>query len=219
MIKQKKKLIFWDWNGTLLDDVHICINIINLMLQKRSLPLIDLQEYRDAFTFPVKEYYEKLGFDFEAESFDISANEFIDLYSKHLYNADLHENVYETLEYFKDMGFEQYILSAMEHNMLNDIIRSKGIESFFNEIAGIKDIYANSKLYIVNKLMDKLNVNSGNIVFVGDTLHDYEIADYFGFHSVLLTHGHQSKERLDSSGAIIRDDFSNFREVIISIFE
>jgi len=55
--------IFWDWNGTLLDDVEECIEIINVSLVKRSLSPIDRKEYLEKFTFPIKKYYENIGFD------------------------------------------------------------------------------------------------------------------------------------------------------------
>jgi hypothetical protein len=58
------KNIIWDWNGTLLNDITICIKSMNILLKERTLPLISEDKYRDIFTFPVRNYYEQLGFDF-----------------------------------------------------------------------------------------------------------------------------------------------------------
>lgn len=63
------KHVIWDWNGTLLDDVQIAINSMNSLLRKRELPTLNNKTYRNIFTFPVKEYYSKLGFDFKVDSF------------------------------------------------------------------------------------------------------------------------------------------------------
>ena len=52
--------IIWDWNGTLLDDLEICIRSMNRMLRERKMPPIDKQLYKNIFTFPVREYYEKI---------------------------------------------------------------------------------------------------------------------------------------------------------------
>lgn len=50
--------IVWDWNGTLLRDVGICIETANEMLAERGLaPLQCVEDYRRVFTFPVIEYY------------------------------------------------------------------------------------------------------------------------------------------------------------------
>jgi len=53
---KRYKHIIWDWNGTLLDDVNIVVNVMNSLLERRSLPLIDIEKYKDIFTFPVKKY-------------------------------------------------------------------------------------------------------------------------------------------------------------------
>ena len=63
----RKNIVFWDWNGTLLDDVDVCIEAMNRLLERRGMDLISIERYRDIFDFPVKNYYEKLGFDFDNE--------------------------------------------------------------------------------------------------------------------------------------------------------
>ena len=43
-----KKMVIWDWNGTILDDIQICFDIANTMRSARSMPPIpDLVSYRD----------------------------------------------------------------------------------------------------------------------------------------------------------------------------
>lgn len=46
------KHIIWDWNGTLFDDVDICVDNINWLLKKYNLPEITKEKYREIFTFP-----------------------------------------------------------------------------------------------------------------------------------------------------------------------
>jgi phosphoglycolate phosphatase len=33
----KYKHIIWDWNGTLIDDAWLCVDIMNKILEKRNL--------------------------------------------------------------------------------------------------------------------------------------------------------------------------------------
>ena len=58
--------IIWDWNGTLLNDMELCVHTINEMLQKRNLHELSVDEYKEVFSFPVKDYYQKIGFDYGA---------------------------------------------------------------------------------------------------------------------------------------------------------
>ena len=72
------KNIIFDWNGTLIDDTQLSLEIENDLFLERGLRQIDLREYRDCFCFPVIHYYEKIGFDFKNNSFE-------DTISKHKY--------------------------------------------------------------------------------------------------------------------------------------
>ncbi len=61
--------IIWDWNGTLLNDLDLCISAINVLLGKRELPLLNRQTYKAVFSFPVKDYYKAVGFRFFQRKF------------------------------------------------------------------------------------------------------------------------------------------------------
>ena len=76
------KLIIWDWNGTLLNDINACIDSMNYLLKKRNINTIDYSRYRDIFTFPVQNYYKELGFNFALEPFSKLAGEYIKYYRK-----------------------------------------------------------------------------------------------------------------------------------------
>ena len=83
------KHIIWDWNGTLLDDTWLCVEGINQALIKRKLAPISEAKYREVFTFPVKDYYMKLGFDFDKEPFEIAGDEFVSYYGENFHKTKL----------------------------------------------------------------------------------------------------------------------------------
>jgi phosphoglycolate phosphatase len=60
--------IVWDWNGTLLDDLDYSIGVMNTLLARRALPLLDRARYHALFDFPVRDYYYRLGFDQASDS-------------------------------------------------------------------------------------------------------------------------------------------------------
>ncbi|MFC1616592.1 HAD family hydrolase [Candidatus Margulisiibacteriota bacterium] len=94
----KIKAIIWDWNGTLLDDLNCCIQIMNMMLQKRNLPKITIADYQDHFSFPVINYYLKLGFNFQKENFNEVSHEFIALYNSQAHTCTLQPDSIETIK-------------------------------------------------------------------------------------------------------------------------
>jgi phosphoglycolate phosphatase len=191
-----KKAIIWDWNGTLLNDTDICVDCMNQVLEKRGLELLDKQRYREIFTFPVKDYYTEAGIDLNKEAFEIPAMEFIKLYHKSLHSADLFPCVKDVLKSFKNRGYYQAVLSAMEHESLEASLKEKGVFIYFDIITGINDHYAHSKLEIGKELMNSIHFKRGEMLLIGDSLHDLEVADELGIECVLVANGHQSYERL-----------------------
>jgi hypothetical protein len=78
----KYSLIIWDFNGTILDDLELSLNSINIVLKRRNLPIIkDKAAYRTKFGFPIENYYRSLGMDFEKEPYKIPADEWVKLYN------------------------------------------------------------------------------------------------------------------------------------------
>ena len=65
----KPNLVLWDWNGTLLDDVALCVDALNRLLRIYHYPQqYSLAQYREIFGFPIEDYYIRAGFDFSKNS-------------------------------------------------------------------------------------------------------------------------------------------------------
>lgn len=192
--------IIWDWNGTLLNDVDICIKVINELLVSRNHKPLHKNSYREIFTFPVKDYYASAGFDFSKEPFDRIAIEFIDKYHENLSSTALFPDVQEVLELFRKNGYRQYMLSAMEHKSLVRSVKEKGIFNYFEDISGIHDHFAKSKIDMSKDFIKKLALDKNRCCFIGDSIHDYEVAVELGISCLLVANGHQSYERLVHTG-------------------
>ena len=85
-MKKNNFSIIWDWNGTIVNDAFVFIKIMNGFLKERGLPLISLEDYKNFFVFPVKDYYKSLGFNFSKESFDSLTLSFIKQYMERDYD-------------------------------------------------------------------------------------------------------------------------------------
>ena len=207
--------IIWDWNGTLLDDAWLCVEVMNGMLKARNLPLITIEKYRNVFSFPVKDYYLMLGFDFDAEPFEVVGMEFMDLYNIRQKECSLHDEVLENLTRVRSMGYRQSILSAREENELRQEIMYMQVTEFFDHICGLDDHYAHGKTDVGAKLLKEIGSPLEKILFIGDTLHDAEVADELGIECILIPNGHQSFERIKESGKRIINSLKELSEVIL----
>jgi len=197
--------VIWDWNGTLLNDAELAVETINSMLVRRNLPQLSVDRYKQVFTFPVKEYYRKIGFDFEAEPFEVPALEFIERYNEQVKGCCLHQDSTTVLNYFQSLGIRQFILSAMQQNTLDECLNHYQINHFFDHVSGLDNHYAASKIENGHRLIAELKLDTRELVLIGDTIHDYEVAAELGCQCILIANGHQSREILEGTDAWVID--------------
>lgn len=195
-MNKKYKHIIWDWNGTLLNDVDFCRRIINRILVDNSLPELSLEKYRQIFTFPVQNYYEAAGLDFSKTSFEVLGKDFIDEYEEKKRSCSLFENVVDVLSLIHKKGIGQSVLSAYLHDNLVNILNHYNLSKYFDNVIGLDNIYAGSKTHLGLTLVEQLNLPKDEILFIGDTLHDAEVAEAMGVNCILIASGHQVKEKL-----------------------
>jgi len=48
-----KTHIIWDWNGTLLNDVALCIRLLGDLLRHQGKPPVSREKYLEIFGFPI----------------------------------------------------------------------------------------------------------------------------------------------------------------------
>ena len=162
------KYVIWDWNGTLIDDAWLFVELMNDELRLRNLPQINVEDYRRCFTFPVKKYYELLGFDFSKENFKEVGYNFIQKFKKRKFEADLFSDSIHVLELTKNLNIKQSIVSAQEHHLLNETIKHYQIDHYFESILGIEHYYADNKLKIAQTIRKNIPYDNHEILIVGD---------------------------------------------------
>jgi phosphoglycolate phosphatase len=79
---------------------------------------------------------------------------------------------------------------------------------------GLDNIYAGSKEHLGIELRKKLSYNEDEILFVGDTLHDADVAKAMNVKCILISKGHQSQKKLLENGNVLLSDISELKNII-----
>jgi phosphoglycolate phosphatase len=212
----KYKHIIWDWNGTLLDDAWLCVQILNSMLTKRQMKTTTLEQYQADFDFPVYNYYLKLGFDFAKEEYDAVAQEYIFSYQSQYQKCSLRNGISDFIKQLKKAGLPQSVLSASQQSSLEKAVEYYKLRELFENVCGLDDYYAHGKVDAGKKLLKNLSFSGQQLLLIGDTTHDYEVACELGADCLLLPAGHQSKERLIATGAKVCDRLDDAAKYLYS---
>jgi phosphoglycolate phosphatase len=190
------KLLIWDWNGTIIDDTNLCIAIENELLCERGMQKITKDWYLAHFSFPVRDYYLKMGYTFRAESFETVSGAFMERYRARFGACILRRGVTDVLNEAKQRGIAQTLLSVTRQDDLVSQAQAFGVAGFFSEMLGQDDSLCISKIDRAGTYMDRLGIRPKDALFIGDTDHDVEAANAVGCPCALLCGGHQSREVL-----------------------
>ena len=202
------RYVVWDWNGTLLDDLDCVLGVTNELLDEFSLPrLAAVADYHAVFRFPVSAYYADLGFDTSpGGNFEAASQRYIELYIAAARACRLHRGATETLARLHDAGVGQLVISASEQGNLRAQLAPFGLDAWIDQALGLSDIYAASKQAVAQRWLDGAGLDPSDVLFVGDSEHDFEIADALGARCVLFSGGHHARTHLESLGVPVIDD-------------
>ena len=192
------KTVIWDFNGTIIDDVQLCMDIENRMLERRGMfHEYGREEYRKLFCFPVINYYYKIGYTFENETYEDISVEFNDMYDAGFHTCGLVEGFLEKIKEAREKGYQNVILSASRQKALREQCRLLKIDHYFLEILGIDNALAHSKIDMAKRWMIRSGISPDDCIYIGDTIHDKETAEAIGIRNYILAAcGHQSYEIL-----------------------
>ncbi len=207
------KHIFWDFNGTIIDDVHNALACVNDMLTRKGMKTITLKEYYDYVETPIVNFYYRILPPEEVVFSEISKAYHED-YARHMDETTLAKGAKDLLEELKEKGANQYIITSNFIGETLDLTKKFGIHHLFDEILGADNTLAESKIERAKDFFDKKGIKRNEAIFIGDTLHDLETANALGIDCVLVSYGHQGKKLLGEHNAFTVDSLLDVRTVI-----
>lgn len=206
--------IIWDWNGTLVDDVHIACKAVNSILRDLGRREINMEQYYHLMRDGMGSYYDYLFYP-DKVPYDKIFLLFSKYYDEYIKTASLHRGTSEVLSAIKDMGITQTIVSSSHKNKVSRDAAAFGIDSYFDELLGADDLLVGSKVGRAADYLKRHGFEPKNALVVGDMMHDAEMAAEIGAECVIIPNGHQSSERLSELNVTMLSDISLLPEYVI----
>ena len=189
MLVKPVESVIWDFNGTLLDDLDLVVRTVNGQLEKRGLPPLTAEGYRDVFGFPVEDYYRRIGLDFETESMaDLAADFFAD-YEPQLRNCELHEGAFGRARSSLSVRRQAVCPLGDGGGDAQQHARDSGNPKRFVAAYGLAHQEGDSKVSRGGDLLAYFGIGRATALLVGDTDHDAEVASALGVPVALVEIG------------------------------
>lgn len=208
------KVIIWDFNGTLIDDVKAALESVNDMLRRRNLPLINMEQYASYVDTPIIKFYEHIFDDLYSMDFGEIAIEFNEGYEKHLPQRAVMADAEDVLEYFNFKGKLQTVISATHIDKVTNRLNEFGLSGYFDKILAHNNLIAEDKTHLAVKYFAEKGINPCEAVVIGDCVADFKMAEAIGCDCILTSQGHQSRKEFAETTATVIDSLSELKNLI-----
>lgn len=196
------KLVAFDWNGTILADTYAVFAADNEIIKYLGLPPNTFYNFQKYFDVPVIKYFEALGADkkqLHAESEKI-AKIFHDFYEPRAKHVRTRAHARTVLNWLQKQKISAAIFSNHVIESINEQLKRLKIQSYFQGVlANSINHSAYTERTKKTKLENYINrhkLSPQEVLIVGDTIEEIEIAKELGTMCVAITQGNCATDRL-----------------------
>ncbi len=193
------KLVAFDWNGTLFNDTQAQFQGFNHTLKQFKRKPISLSQFRQTYDVPFSRMWLANGG--LISEMPEQNRIFFGSYNKHFGQIPLKKHAKKILAWLQKQKIKAIIFSNHPSRLITrDMARLK-IETLIKKVLGRPPgdhthITQRSKEHRLQKYLQTIKVAPGEVLCVGDTIEEVEIAKDAHFISAALTTGDCSAQRL-----------------------
>ena len=221
MIILSIKLIVFDWNGTVFADTVATYNSSADTIEYFTKKRISINRFRETFEVPIQKYYAHNGVEkslFEKNQ-KVLMNMFHKNYEKREKTCRSRSGIKKVLEWLNKNKIEKIILSNHTTRKINSQLKRIKLNVYFDKVLANDSHYQTGNLDKKKRLMKFLKENKfkkDEVLIIGDTVEEINIAENIGIKVVSITSGFNSANRLKKATP---DYLINNMAELISIVE
>lgn len=191
------KCVIFDLDGTLLDTLDDLKNSVNYALSKFNFPPRTRDEVRLFIGNGVAKLLERSCPEGTSEeTLKEAFKYFRDYYINHFKDCTKpYEGIYD-LVYRLKTKYKLAVVSNKNDPFVKELINSIFPNAFDLAQGTYDDKPKKPDPFICNLVIENLNLNKANCVFVGDTFVDVQTARNTNLKNIVVTYGYRSKEEL-----------------------
>ncbi len=196
------KLVAFDWNGTLFSDTQACFETDNHVLKVLGGRPVTLKEFRETITIPSIDFYVNHGVDrkFFLETPHKWGELFHPLYEKRVSKCRSRSGARELLSWLGERGIKSIVFSNHSVDGIDSQLKRLKLKGHVSALLANTDLNKSNrernKLQKIKDYVQAGGYKKQEVLIVGDSPEEAEIARELNIKSVLITEGYYSTQRL-----------------------
>jgi phosphoglycolate phosphatase len=217
-MKYSKKLIVFDWDGTLMDSESRIVNCMRAAITDMDLPVRTRHELKNVIGLGLREALHALFPDND----EVQLGRLVERYRHHFLVEDktpseLFAGVNDMLASLNGMGYFLAIATGKARRGLDHALTSCDVGHFFHASRCADETRSKPHPQMLEELIDYFGVAPHDSIMIGDTEFDMAMAKNAGTHALGVSYGVHEKDRLLNHGPLAcLDDVSQLHAWLTS---
>jgi phosphoglycolate phosphatase len=193
------RLVIFDWDGTLMNSTADIAHAIQAACRDLELPVPDTL----AASWVIGLSLERALYSVVPDLAESQRPLFIDRYRYHFLRRDPHielfDGVQNLLDTLRDRSLTLAVATGKSRVGLDRTLASTGLKDYFAMTRCADETFGKPHPAMVNEIMHHLCIEPHEVVMVGDTSHDLDMAANAGVHGLGVSYGAHTIEHLKKS--------------------
>lgn len=214
----KYQAIIFDWDGTLMDSAQRIVESMELAAVDVGLDVRTPYEIRQIIGLGLPEAIIDLWNDLEADP--LTVEEMRARYNHHYLAEEraampFYNYALDMLDNLRTEGFQLAVATGKSRKGLDRIFAEREVGHFFHDSRCADETKSKPHPLMLEELSKSLNIEPENLLMVGDTQWDLDMANNAGIDAVGISHGAHAKEKLlRSKPKTLVDDLNELHDWI-----
>lgn len=196
MIYSKKLLVF-DWDGTLMDSQAHIIHCFNKAIEQLGIDSRTEAQISNIIGLGFREALSRLYPDEDA----VFQENFVDCYRNYFLSGDIapsefFNGVIDMLDDLRQQDYFVAIATGKGRQGLNMTLKHHQVEHLFDASRCADETHSKPHPMMLHELMDYFGVETDDTLMIGDTEYDLQMATNARVHSLGVSYGVHEKQRL-----------------------
>jgi phosphoglycolate phosphatase len=207
----KKKLVIFDFDGTIVNSLNLALKFYNYYGPKLGTLPITLEEFRDLGGVGAMAMLKIKKISWWKALF------LVIWIRKKIYQERekliIHPTIKEVLSKLKSNGFKMMILTTNDKNKVQKYLEHFGLKEFFDRVISQKFLF--QKHRSLKWIQKKFSLSLKDMVYIGDEGRDVEACKRVGVDFIGVTWGYNTERVLREAGARwIVNDPEDIKEIL-----
>jgi phosphoglycolate phosphatase len=193
---QRFRVLVFDWDGTLMDSEAQIVTCMQLALRDAGQRVLPGEQVRDIIGLGLTQAVARLLPEADAVMHQRVADGYREHFLAGHTTATLFAGADATIEHLHGAGYLLAVATGKGRAGLAKVLADTGMEHFFCASRCADETHSKPHPGMLLELMDELAVEPGEMLMIGDTEYDMQMAANAGVAALAVSYGVHAQQRL-----------------------